>query len=176
MSAWLVKDLPAFANTPWKELVELAKKAGDFGQKVAKTIYDKNVSPSKNAVQLGVFNIISFEQANENPAQNIRAYYCPNTKTIQLNTRTIDESCETLKHLRLNYFSKKQITDFYVLHELFHHLEETREMRVDVKCGYKGSKNAQAHVRDFGACGFVNEVAGSFCCQILDILEIAFRK
>lgn len=157
-----------FDEIQFKELHILAKKiAGELYNKY----YNNSLSPEMNAKHLGIKEIISFEASGEKANCNIRACYCPDTKKILINYNSIIDSLNLLEKYKLGYFSFRQVRDFYILHELFHHVEEISNSLLDNLLSENfGFKSPQMTVRDIGAFEFTDTVTKTFSCRIIDLV------
>lgn len=129
----------------------------------------KGLMPEKLASILGIKDICYINKNTEKCC--FRAYYEPNTSKIFINNDSIEKMMKILRYYELNYFNERDISRMYILHEVFHHIEERFERRVDSLLRKKFNTNLNLEVfRDIAAFSFVNEYEKNIPCQITDLL------
>jgi len=98
-----------------------------------------------------------------------RAYYLPNKRTIFVNTFFLSDMVEYFKSQNFSFFSYDNIYSALVLHEFFHHIEESLHSPVDIVLKDKYNVPVSAIYRDIAAFAFVNAQIEHMVCQLIDL-------
>lgn len=98
-----------------------------------------------------------------------RALYDPARAVIQISEEALSEMEAVQSALGVSLFTREQLRDRLLAHELFHHIEETKEAPL-TDCLRKGEKPVPAAFRDVGAYAFCNGIFPYPICQKIDLL------
>lgn len=152
-----------------KQKCDIADIAIFEGNNAAKHHSSINCSAEELAFKIGVKDICYIKSGAEK--NSLRAYYEPDTSRIFINADSIEEMMKILKYYELNYFNECDILRMYILHEVFHHIEEKLERRIDAVLKSKTNTTANLEVfRDIAAFSFVNAYEKIIPCQITDFV------
>jgi hypothetical protein len=152
-----------------KQKCDLADLAAFEGNNAVKYLPFTNCSAEELAFKIGVKDICYIKRGAEK--NSLRAYYEPDTSRIFINNDSIEKMMKILKYYELNYFNARDILRMHILHEVFHHIEEKFERRVDTVIKRKINTSSNFEVfRDIAAFSFVNTYEKTFTCQITDFL------
>ncbi len=101
----------------------------------------------------------------------IRAYYDPCKKSISINLDSIITTYHILQIYDLPYYRESTIYRMHMLHEIYHHMEESLTGYADDIVRSKlGLQCSLSIFSDISAFSFVNSFLGGFPCQIIDLL------
>ena len=109
----------------------------------------------------------------EEKAWNARALYDPNRNEILINRFRLEEMEMLLRETFVTRFKEQDIYHCLVAHEVFHHLEETKEEPVTTILERQmGIPDVSPVFRDVAAHAFANCIckASELKCQMLDII------
>jgi len=105
----------------------------------------------------------------EEMAWRARAFYDPNTFEIVVSEGRIDELLEALEDCSIR-ITREDIWQMIIEHEVFHHIEETKEQPLDIILAEDTVSLPPAAIRDIGAFAFANCAPGRPPCQLLDLV------
>ena len=171
------KTLFAFIEFPEESEVGknweyLWQEANCIGKTWFQKYWDISLSFSENLRNLDITKIRDMSIIEEK-AWNARALYEPNDNEILINRYRLNEISELMKQTFDLRYKEKEIYNCLIAHEVFHHLEETKEETVTTILERKtGIHNIPAAFRDVGAHSFSNCVCAlsGLKCQMLDIV------
>lgn len=160
---------PELIGLSYSKRLHIARCCASIGKNGLKHILNRDFSVQDLALKMGVRKICYF---NEEFGKNgVRAYYEPSTVIIHINDNSILQQMNILKFYELDYFSRYDILNMHILHELFHHMEYTSLGNVEVLVKKRFNIDGEFNIfRDIAAFSFVNGYQNSFPCQIIDFL------
>ncbi len=118
--------------------------------------------------RLGICKVLPFSDI-EQAAPSLRAYYDLQTKNIYWNDSFPRKLLELDSQGLLQSFNENRIVQTMLLHECFHHLEETKEKPVTDLLHQQYKRSFSPVFRDISAFSFVNTYLGFPPSQLLDL-------
>ena len=164
---WL--SSPAFKRNPQKHEM-LQSEAIRIGEETAKKYPLALDSIMSEPESFDVKGIEYFAQSNGD-----RAYYVPREKKIYLNSAFISEMADYFKSQQIEFFTRENITNALIAHELFHHIEETMEQPTDAVLRHIHKTSVPPIYRDIAAFSFANALIPGMVCQIIDMHWMKMR-
>ena len=164
---WL--SSPAFKQNPQKHEM-LQSEAMRIGEKTAEKYPLDMSSIASELIKLDVKGIEYFAQNNGD-----RAYYVPHEKKIYLNSMFISEMTDYFNSQQIEFYTRENITNALIAHEIFHHIEETREQPTDALLKRIHKTSVPPIYRDIAAFSFANTLIPGVVCQIIDMHWMKMR-
>lgn len=161
---WL--SSPVFVKIPKEIMDGFYTNAVAYGRELAVKYPIGTKTPAEFADSLGVKKIKILHQADGQSGM-VKAYYVPEEKTIYWDD-TFAEKLMELSGAEEAVGSRSDVERAILLHELFHHLEETAEQPTDSMIYERYSRRCPPIFREIGAFAFVNEQMPGYCCQRID--------
>ena len=158
---WL--SSPAFKKNPGKH-EKLHAEAVLIGKKTAD---DYPVDPSDVMATLRRYNVNEIKYFSQNGGD--RAYYMTDEKNIYLNEMFISDMARLFESLENKFFTYEKIQSALLLHELFHHIEETITQPTDALLSIKLKTFVPPVYRDISAFAYVNSLIPDMVCQFIDL-------
>lgn len=165
---WL--SSPVFARIPAEVMEAFYSGAVEYGRSLAVRYPVGQEDIAAAILELGVARIVPYTEADRK-GNAPKAYYEPESREIHWD----DHFAQRLLALPNAYEwvgDKRQIDTAILLHETFHHLEETRERPADAWLRERYGRRCMPVFREIGAFAFVNEQMPGYCCQMMDYLWV----
>lgn len=164
---WL--SSPSFKQNP-KKHDALQSEAIRIGEETSRR-YPLNIcNVVSELTNLGIKGIEYFAQSNGD-----RAYYLLDEMKIYLNSVFISEMTDYFKSQQIEFFSHENIMNALILHELFHHIEETLTKPTDDVLKNIHKTSVPPIYRDIAAFAFANAAIPGMICQVIDIFWLKMR-
>ncbi|SCX74863.1 hypothetical protein [Alkaliphilus peptidifermentans] len=148
--------------------------AASLGEQYYVRHYHPDNTLSQELLRLGIKNITSFSEKQEHSLK-ARAFYNANSCTISINDSALDELYTILCQYGMVYYSRYDLKNTHLLHELFHHIEEKYEQPVNLVMEKMLNHPVSAGFRDIAAFAFVNYAIRPNICQILDFIWLCYK-
>jgi len=158
---WL--SLPGFAKNVEKRKV-LHIEATRIGKETAK---DYPVNMDNIVLSLENINVNGLEFFSKEDSD--RAYYMVDERKIYVNELFIIEMADYFKSQAMPYYTFETIKNALVLHEAYHHIEETITKPTDELLESKFNTFVPQIYRDIAAFSYANSIMGTTICQMIDI-------
>lgn len=163
---WL--DLPIFARMPRETLLLYHGAAAEYGRSLARRYPHTPGHIVEDMLGLGVSKVVDFTPAEKETLTD-RAYYEPQTKEVHWNSNFSLDLLSKCGDGPLPC-SAGEIDQAILLHEAFHHIEESLETPADAMLQKRYSRFFAPVFREISAFAFVNEQAQNGPCQLVDLL------
>ena len=158
---WL--SSPVFKRCPQKH-EDLYNESVQIGRNTAEQFPVDPGSIQANFAAIGVRGIKYFQQAGGD-----RAYYLPEEQAICINDLFVAEMAEYFLSQEMAYFTQEKVKEALILHELFHHIEETLTTPTDSLLRSRRKVFVPPIYRDIAAFAFVNACIPGMVCQVIDV-------
>ena len=155
------------------QVLSLRPQAAQIGLQCAQRVWDKRQSTADNLARLGIAQV-RWMSPMEELAYQARAIYDPQSAQILVHRSHLEEMAEVQRALGLELFPQEKLLERLLAHECFHHIEETRDMRLNEHL--RIVVELPAALRDVGAHAFSNGIFGLPPCQAVDLLWLAAHK
>jgi len=150
--------------------IRLCEKASEIAWCWYKRYWNCSLSVEENLHVLGISTIRPLSSL-ENISYRARALYDPETSAIALSEEQLTEMEIIQDNLGLQIFTAREMRERILIHELFHHLEETKEQPLDKFLQQQSKRPVHSAFRDVGAYAFANRIfAGPLPCQLIDFI------
>lgn len=150
------------------DLDKIWEKAVKIGQSWRLKYWNEALKSKDNLLALGLTRLRTMSPVEE-MVWRARAFYDPNTFEIVVSESRIDELLEALEDCSIR-ITKEDIWQMIIEHEVFHHIEETKEQPLDIILAEDTVSLPPAAIRDIGAFAFANCAPGRPPCQLLDLV------
>lgn len=166
---WL--NSPVYTRMPVREKTQYYSDAVACGREQARR-HPLNLSQLiPDMFTLGIQSIVPFTEKERNVLTD-RAYYEPRTRSVHWN----DRFSTALTAARKGHFSSEEIDQAILLHETFHHIEETLTQPTDQMLSQKHQRFFAPVFREFAAFAYINELWGKGPCQEIDMLWLNVNR
>lgn len=170
---WL--NSPIYARMPMEAKNRYYADAVSYGKMLAQRHPVGLSRLLSDILAMGVQNVIPFTDQERNSLSD-RAYYFPQTRTIHWNDRFSAELLNAASRLAQGCFSSEEIDRAILLHETFHHIEETMEQPTDKMLSLRYNRFFAPVFRELAAFAYVNALWGKGPCQEIDMLWLNVNR
>lgn len=154
---------------PMEEKRRLWRASSALGREWQARYWQPALSLWDNLQALGVTRVDAMSPIDA-MAYRARALYDPNTMSIALDMARLDELAALFGGEGGGLLGREDIQLRLLAHEVFHHIEETREQPLDARLAARLDRPVPPPLRDVGAAAFVNACFAGPPCQWMDIL------
>lgn len=169
---WL--SSPVFARVPADVMENFYSGAVEYGCRIAEKYPVNREAFFETILGLGVHRIVPYTKA-EQRENAPKAYYEPESRQIYWD-ETFAQRLLALPNVREWVGDEKCINTAILLHETYHHLEETKEKPTDALLRERFGRRCMPVFREIGAFAFVNEQMPGYCCQLIDYFWVKRNK
>ena len=164
---WL--SSPAFKRNPGKH-ESLYSSAVQIGKETAGLYPVKPGDIASALVEYSLGAVKYFAQSDGD-----RAYYLPGERKIYINDSFVSEMAGYFASQEVTCFTRETIVNALILHELFHHIEETLTQPTDSLLKSMHNTFVPPVYRDIAAFSYVNTLMPDIACQVIDLYWLKKR-